>query len=85
MNVLSGYLSSERPAGCQSKKACQSIEDINEFFYKEEWSDLDSLLRYLQSSNFKAFNGGINVLAESSEMHVKENTELKELNRYVTN
>ena len=79
MNLMEKRIKLNKPYGCTSRMVCQSIEDNNVFDYTENWSDLDNLQLYLQSSNFKALNGAIKLLTNIRHSHLQVCKELEEV------
>ena len=79
MNLMEKQVKLTKPFGCTSRMISQSIEDNNVFDYTENWSDLDDLQLYLQSSDFKTLNGAIKLLTNIRHSHLQVCKELEEV------
>jgi len=78
VNVLEKEISKERPVGCSSRMAMQSLKDINIFEYSEEWSDLPNLSLHINGNIFKSLKGGFHVLTDIKHFSISKIDELKE-------
>jgi quinol monooxygenase YgiN len=66
--ISSLSISTRMEKGCQSCDICQSIEDENQFFLREEWNTQENLMCHLKSDHFRVFRGAMNLLQEPYEM-----------------
>ena len=80
VNVLDRELSLVKPIGCHYRMAFQSLKKVNQFEFKEEWTDLNLMKSYLDSLPFHSLKGGFELLCEVSQFQVYEYEVIEEFN-----
>ena len=79
LNMIEKELSRPIPFGCSKRDVLQSLDDIHSFTYSLHWNSPSSLTDYLESTDYKAFKGGLNVLSSDIEFSVFEPKEVSTL------
>ena len=79
LNMLELELRNEKLKGCIDRSVYQSVEDLNDITFVEEWNDFKLLKSSFQSPRFRYIVGAVKNLADHWSMEVLEPKEVKEL------
>lgn len=79
LNLMQKEIDKPKLKGCNMRKLSQSVSNMNEFNYTEEWTDLSLLRGNLATPEFGTIKGAVKVLCDSWTYKVFECSDIDEL------
>ena len=81
MNILELGDHGTRNPQCISQFVTQSLADLHDLYYREDWADYFELKERLKEENFRMFLGAIKILSKHNHMRVSTNEGIAELQK----